>query len=194
MAQEDRGLVVRGLLLLGGIGVLVSVVLGFLFWRAPAPPATQEPPEVQVPAVVVPPVAAFPSGIAWYAIYQLGQTMPSAPGWEVRYQAATALARRGSSAVPWPTIREMLDEKQQMRNYRVRNADGKDIYDEAAARANMIGALKAIAVWHEKRKAENKLDTPSELRELYPVVTELTSSPFAELKLQAEKAKATFFQ
>lgn len=194
MAQEDRGLAIRGLALLGAITVLVAVVLGVMFWRAPPPPTSLEPPERQIPSVILPPLGEFPSGVSWYAIYQMNQTMPSAPGWEVRYNAATTLARRGSDKVPWQIMREMLDEKQQMRNYRVRNADGRDIYDEAAARLNMVSALRAIAAWHDKRKAEGKTDTPAELREVYAVVDNLAASPIAELKLQAEKARATFFR
>ncbi|MBM3995235.1 MAG: hypothetical protein FJ303_13940 [Planctomycetes bacterium] len=196
MAQdEDQGILLRGFLLLGGIAVLVLIVLGLLFWRnAPQPVAASEPPERHIPSYVFILPGGFPGNVSWYSVYQLGETLPSASGWEVRYNAATALARRGSDKVPWVILREMLDEKQQMRNYRARNADGNDVYDEAAARANMLSALKAIAAWHEKRKTEKKTDVPSDLRAIYPVVESLAASSYVEMKLQAEKTRATFFR
>ena len=195
MAQEDKGLVVRGLILLAGISVVVAIVLGIIFWRAPAPPPTlASPPEHHIPTVIMPPLGAYPSGVSWIALANLRETMPSAPGWNIRYNAATSLARRGSSSVPWHSIREMLDEKQQLRNQRLRLEDGRDVYDEAAARAYMLSALKAIAAWHEKRKADGKTDAPPELREIYTIVDAFADSPFVELKLQAEKARATFFR
>jgi hypothetical protein len=194
MAQEDRGLVLRGLLLLSGIIVLVAVVLGILFWRPHTPPPTiRSLPEHQVPAIAVPHIGEFPGNISWFAIYEAGQTMPSAPGWDIRYNAAGALARRGSDKVPWPILREMLDEKQQMRNNRVR-VEGRDVYDEAAARVTLISALKAIAAWHEKRKDQPNRDVPPELRDIYPVVDALAKSEFVELRVQAEKTRATFFR
>ena len=50
----------------------------------------------------VSPPTELPTGLSALA--------PSTPGWEVRYNAATTLARRGSAAVPWALLREMLDE------------------------------------------------------------------------------------
>jgi hypothetical protein len=170
MAQEDKGLILRGLFLLAAIGSVVAVVLAMLFWR----PETQ-PPTLQ-------------------ALPELGQTMPSAPGWDIRYNAAAALARRGSASVPWDLIHEMLDERQQMKNNRVRLDDGQDVYDEAAARAIMVSALRALAAWHEKQPADKKHEVPADLREIYQMVDKLTESPLVELKEQAEKARATFFE
>src|SRR5438105_2930369 len=110
MAQEDKGLVMRGLLLLTAIGILVAAVLAIVFWRPQTPPpAVEKPPEHFIPSVVLPPVGDFPCAVHWAAIAQLGQSLPSAPGFDIRYNAAVALARRGSDAVPWPLIREMLD-------------------------------------------------------------------------------------
>ena len=164
MAQEDKGLILRGLLLLAAVGIIITAVLAIIFWRP-----TTEPTAVK-----------------------FDEKAPSAPGFDIRYSAATALARRGSTAVPWPLLREMLDERQQLSNNRVRLADGRDVYDEANARLIMVSALRAIAAWHEKQA--DKTQTPSaELREIYAAVEELAKSPFAELKSQAEKARATFF-
>ena len=192
MAQEDRGLVLRGLVLFAGVGVLVTIVLTILFTRPqPVAPTADFAPENLLPLLLAPNVAGYPAGVAWGAVEMLGETMPSAPGWEIRYNAVTALARRGSSAVPWALMREMLDEKQQMRNARVR-VDGKDVIDEAAARSNMIGALKALAAWHEAQKGSR--ETSAELREIYTAVEKLTESAIPELKAQAEKARGTFFK
>lgn len=161
MAQ-DRGLVIRGLVLLTLIGGLVSFVLAIMFWRAPEPP----------PRRTVAPSAS---------------TLPSAPGWEIRYNAATTLARRGSANVPWPLIREMLDEDQQLRNFQVRQPDGSDSYDESMARAYMLSALKALTAWHEKQKAPPAI--PPDLRSIYAQVDKLSESPVPELKSQAEKTR-----
>lgn len=197
MAQEDKGLVLRGLLLLALIGGMVAVVLAIIFSRSPpAPPPIAAAPEEQLPWVawvVAPNAASFPSGVAWHSVYKLGETMPSGPGRDIRYNAAVTLARRGSESVPWPLLREMLDEKLQMLNHRVRLADGRDVYDEAAARATIMSALRALADWHEKR-ADKKAMPPPELGSIYRMVDKLTESPFGELKIQAEKTRATFFQ
>lgn len=194
MAQEDKGLVLRGMLLLAAISIIITAVLAMIFWRPNTQPTTLDaPPEYHVPTVVLPPVGGFPAGISWYAIVKLGETMPSAPGFDVRYNAATALARRGSAAVPWPLLREMLDERQQMKNNRVRLKDGRDVHDEANARLIMVSALRAIAVWHEKQ-SDKKQELPADLRQIYAIVDELTKSQFVELKVQAVKARATFFR
>lgn len=164
MAMDDKGLVLRGFFLLAVIGAIVSVVSAILFTRPQSPPPT---------------MATAPGA-------------PSAPGWEIRYNAATTLARRGSTKTPWPLMREMLDEPQQMRNALAQLPDGTSVIDETAARSNMIGALKALAVWHEKQGT--KRAAPAELREIYTVVDHLAESPIAELKAQAEKARSTFFR
>jgi hypothetical protein len=193
MAQEDKGLVIRGLFLLAAIGGLVTFVLAVIFWRPDEPRPVAPAPEPRVPMAIVPALFTdYPASVPWGAMCQLGETLPSAPGWEVRYNAATTLARRGSARVPWGIIHEMLDENQQMRNYRVRHPDGHDVYDEAAARSNMISALKALTAWHEKQPTAARSALPPELREIYAQVDRLTESPFPELKLQAEKARATF--
>ncbi len=197
MAQEDKGLVLRGFLLLAFIGGLVAVVLAILFSRTqPVEPPLASGPVEYVPSVaslVAPGLASFPSGVAWHAVAKLGETLPSGPGRDIRYNAAATLARRGSASVPWALIREMLDEKLQMHNHRVRLADGRDVYDESAARATMMTALRALADWHDKR-ADKKAPVPAEVREIYNLVDKLTQSRFGELTIQAEKTRATFFR
>jgi len=189
MATDDKGLVLRGFFLLAVIGVIVSVVMAILFMRPQStPPTGGIAPENLVPLLV----AGYPEGMPCGIAFALADRLPSAPGWEIRYNAATTLARRGSPATPWPLMREMLDEPQQMRNARARLPDGTSVIDETAARSNMIGALRALAVWNEKQGV--KREPPAELREIYKVVDKLAESSIVELKSQAEKARATFFR
>jgi len=54
---------------------------------------------------------------------------PKSPtGWQVRYNAAQALAHRGSPLVKdpaaWESLLEMLDEEQQLRNF-TQSRDGR---------------------------------------------------------------------
>jgi hypothetical protein len=196
MAQEDKGLILRGLLLLTFIGALVTFVLGFMLWRQQPPDvkALTVAPENLVALTALPSTGDFPASVSWLAVQQMAETMPSAPGWEVRYNAAASLARRGSDAVRWDLIREMLDEPSQKRNYLVRHPDGRAVYDEAAARANMITALRAVATWHEKQKSTDKTSVPPDLRAIYAQIDRLTESPYVELKVQAAKAQSTFLR
>src|SRR4051812_19081385 len=102
MAQEDTGLAQRGLLLLTAMTALVAVVLWIMFQRpAQELPAEASRSEAIVPAVVMPD-AGFPGAVAWPVLYQLADDLPSPAGWEVRYNAANTLTRRGSDRVPWP--------------------------------------------------------------------------------------------
>jgi hypothetical protein len=189
MASDDKGLVLRGFFLLALIGVIVTVVTAILFMRPqPKPPTVAIAPENLVPLLV----AGYPEGMSFGVAFAMSDRLPSAPGCDIRYNATRSLARRGSTATPWPIMREMLDEAQQMRNARERLPDGTVAINESIARANMIGALKALAVWHEKQGA--KRETPAELREVYKQVDKLAESPIAELKAQAEKARSTFFR
>src|SRR5688572_29239137 len=108
--QQDTGLAQRGLLLLGGMTALVIVVLLIVLRNPDGPsksPAKRN--DVVIPVFVAP--APFPAGVAWPSLVQLSDQLPSAPGWEVRYNAAVALARRGSLKTPWPVVRDMLDEE-----------------------------------------------------------------------------------
>src|SRR5262245_43432838 len=72
----------------------------------------------------------------------------SAPGWDVRYNAALALAHRGSpkfnDAVVQDLFKEMLDEEQQLRNFRTTLKNGKETTDAVAARTAILGALKSL--------------------------------------------------
>jgi len=83
-------------------------------------------------------------------------TGPKSPaGWEVRYNATVALARRGSDKVKdegvWDNLTEMLDEEQQLRNFRRIATDGKEVSEAGSAHLTVITALQAVNELHKKR-------------------------------------------
>ncbi|HLW64142.1 MAG TPA: hypothetical protein VKS79_02405 [Gemmataceae bacterium] len=112
---------------------------------------------------------------------------PSAPGWEIRYNATLALARRGSDEVKkneqvWENLNEMLDEQQQLRNFRIKNKDGSEVSDEPAARMTVISALQAIDELHQRRP-------DMDLTGLLPAVEKLTSSSNVAVRTEATRTK-----
>jgi hypothetical protein len=193
--SENAGLVQRGLMLLAVMVLLAGFVL-FALIRRPdqAVPAAQAAPEAVRVLIALPP-APFPASLGWAGLYQLGNALPSAPGWEIRYNAAATLARRGNAAVPWNLLAEMLDESRQMRNFRVVLQDGRQLPDEAAARRTILTALRAVADWHKKQDASTRPATlPPGLRAVYAAVDRLTRSPILEIRAQAERTQAVFFR
>lgn len=108
----------------------------------------------------------------------------SGKGWEVRYNAALALGHRGSPRFADPvcqdTLLEMLDEDQQMRNFRVPADNGQARVDETAARMTVIGALKAIALFKEKQPK-------SDLTALKPAVEKLSKNGNPALAREARR-------
>ena len=118
-------------------------------------------------------------------------TGPKSPaGWEVRYNAALALARRGSPHVQdadvWDSLVEMLDEDQQLRNFRTKNEDGRETVDETGARATVIGALEVVQELHRKQP---RMD----LSGLKAPIDKLAHSPNATVSVQARQALLTLF-
>jgi hypothetical protein len=116
---------------------------------------------------------------------------PKSPaGWEVRYNAAMALARRGSSHVTdpavWDTLLEMLDEDQQLKNIPTKLADGREVPDETDARTTVIAALKAVQELHRKR-------TDLDVSALRGPIDKLTHSPNATVSTQARQALLVLF-
>ena len=99
MTQPDEnGFVKRGFYLLGGMAALAAVVLFILLYRP-------EPRAQPFSLPKLPPKA-------------------SEPGWRIRYNATVALLRRGSDALPWDVVLEMLDEPQQLKNCEITRPDG----------------------------------------------------------------------
>jgi hypothetical protein len=191
--SQDTGLIRRGLLLLALMSALVVVVLFILFQRPrQALPTNQSKPEY-LAASLATPTAVYPASLSWPSLYQVGQELPSATGWEIRYNAAWALARLGSDKLPWPIFREMLDEKRQMCNFRVHLEDGRTVPDEAKARETVRLALRALADWHSKQKnAQPTGAINPERAAVYAMVDQLTSSAIAQLKIEAEKTRSTY--
>ncbi|MCC6417636.1 MAG: hypothetical protein IT429_05245 [Gemmataceae bacterium] len=183
---QGSGLVRRGLVLLG---VLVAILVGFwaILLRNPGQelPAEKRSPE-RVAALVVAPAAAFPGAVAWPSVVGVADLLPSASGWQVRYNAAVALARRGSSNLPFDVLAEMLDEDQQMRNFRARLQDGREVPDETAARRTVLQALRAVAEWHRHPEALKAVGQDNiGLKQVHAAIAELTRSPNLVVKTEA---------
>ncbi len=109
----------------------------------------------------------------------------SPPGWEVRYNAAIALARRGSPTVLEDAVKEsileMLDEDQQMRNFRT-TVNGKEVTDAAKAQLTVITAVQALADLHA-RKADLDLSA------FKPAIDKLVNSPNLAVNTEAKKTQ-----
>lgn len=108
----------------------------------------------------------------------------SGDGWDVRYNAVLALARRGSpklnDTVVQELFKEMLDEEQQMRNFRTKLKDGKEVSDAVAARTAVLGAVKALD--------DYKTKVPTTDLSMYrPALEKLTSSPNTILKQESQR-------
>jgi hypothetical protein len=189
MAKEGgSALVQRGLLLLGLMTALVIAVWVMLLRGVRQEiPTEKQRPEL-LAALVASPACGLP-GI-WAALPQVGEMLPSPRGWEVRYQATTTLARRGSTKVPFAILAEMLDEDRQMKNFRARLQDGREVPDEAAARQTVLSALKAVLEWHKHKEAVKAVG-PSDpgLQRVYAAIDRLTHSPNLVVRTEAENAR-----
>jgi hypothetical protein len=118
----------------------------------------------------------------------------SPPGWEVRYNAAAALARRGSDKVLDARVREtlleMLDEEQQLRNFRVTekdgtpvtSKDGQPVPDSAGAQLTVISTLQALGELHRLRP---ELD----LAPFRPAIDKLAGSPNLAVRTRARETQ-----
>jgi hypothetical protein len=121
----------------------------------------------------------------------VGELPPSAPGWEIRYNAALALARRGSKDTPWPIIHEMLDEGRQLRNFQVKLQSGSVVPDAEAALRTVYNTLGAVGDWHKKQDAA-KLTVPPELKLVYDDVDRLAASSNTQIRVQADRVRQMF--
>ena len=104
------------------------------------------------------------------------------PGLSIRYQAAVALARRGSSKARLDLLAEMLDEDLQRQNFYLKRKDGQEVPDEGAARTTLDNALKAVVKLYEKRP---DLD----LKELEEALEKLTHSANVAVRTEAERTR-----
>lgn len=119
-------------------------------------------------------VIALLGGCSGSAVPESATGQPSAAGWEVRYNAAMAFARRGSDKFLDPVVqdlmKELLDEQQQLANFRNTLPDGREVRDPQAARAAVIGAMKSIADFHEQQPK-------ADISGLKPAIEKLSTSP-----------------
>ena len=193
---KDAGsaLVQRGLLLLAVMTALVIAVWAMLM-RGRRQEIPTEPQQPELPAALIGSANAGLSGISWVSVGQMRETLPSPRGWEVRYQAATILARRGSSHVPFDILAEMLDENRQMRNRRAKLQDGREVPDEAAARGTVLIALKALTEWHKHKDAVDAVgQNDAGLQRVYAAIDQLTHSANLVVKTEAEKTRLNLKQ
>lgn len=192
MAQtQDTGLIQRGLLLLGGMTALVVVILLIVLrgGEAPGKSEANRPPVL----LEITPIASFPAALNWGSLAQLGRDLPSAPGWEIRYNAAATLARRGSQKTPWPVILEMLDEDMQRRNFRVTLKGGQQVANVEEAQLTVQNALAAVALWHKKQEG-NAAAISTELRAVYDQVDRLAQGANTPVRVQADRVRQTFLK
>jgi hypothetical protein len=114
----------------------------------------------------------------------------SPPGWEVRYNAAIALFRRGSNeatqADVLDIVLEMFDEDQQRRNFRTKTDDGREYVDETGAATTVIGALQAVTELHRKQPK-------ADLGALKAPIENLTKSTNPTVRVQARQAELALF-
>jgi hypothetical protein len=114
-------------------------------------------------------------------------TGPKSPaGWEVRYNATVALARRGSDKMKdeavWDNLVEMLDEDQQLRNFRHESKAGKEVSDSGAAHLTVITALQSVNELHKKRPE-------MDLSGLNPAIEKLTQSKNLAVSTEAKRTQ-----
>jgi len=165
--DPDAGLVKRGFVLLGLMVLLGATVL-FIIYQGPRGGTPIEPTRVE-------------------------DVPPSSPGWEIRVNAAAALARRGSDQVSWSVFREMVDLPRMTANCREQYHDAQETA-EVSARDLVVYSLKALAQWHEKQRETGKSDVPSGLSAVYAAVDRVAESADPILSEQAKKTQATFFR
>jgi hypothetical protein len=110
---------------------------------------------------------------------------PSSRGWQIRYNATLALLVKGSKHIPFKEVLEMLDENQQLRNFRVKQENGQEVADETGARKTILNALKAIADWAKKRGNDYGMDVKKWQKVIAAVQNLAENSPNAVVKKEA---------
>lgn len=190
--SPDRGLAQRGLLLLAGMAALAVVVLYIALRKPESSTQVQDKGSLVLPLVV--PAAGFPATTEWATLVHIGRDLPSAPGWEIRYNAAAALARRGSRKTPWPIIREMLDPDRQLRNFRVKLKSGREAAHLEEAQQSIQSALVAVEQWHKKQDAATLSSIPDELQQVYDQINRLAKGSNTVLKVHSERVLQSILQ
>jgi hypothetical protein len=174
--------------------VVLAVLTVVWVFNLVTQPADNVPPQKKgtgtFSSIVLVPQAGFPGAVNWAGLVALADDLPSAPGWEIRYNAAATLARRGSPHVPLAVLREMLDEDRQMKNFRIQLKDGRDVPNEGEARMAVLSALKAVHDWHKHSKAVEAAGRDSAaLQALYQGIDKLMQSPNRVVSTEAKKVR-----
>jgi hypothetical protein len=187
MASQDSSRIVqRALVLLIVLGAVAVSVLSMRL-RGTAPAIHAELRAEQLASLVCMPAAAFPASVGWPAAVLFADALPSPPGWEIRYTATEVLARRGSACIPLDILCEMLDEDRQMRNFRTRLKDGRDVANETRALNEIIVALNATALWHKHADVVEAVGSENpDLEKLYRAVDKLTRSSNNVVRARAQ--------
>ncbi len=116
------------------------------------------------------------------------QQFTRTPGLRIRYNAAVALARRGSGRAPLDLLRDMLDESEQLDQNRLRfRKDGHEAADEATAYDVVQTALRAVAELHRKNSSVN-------LSSLDTAIDKLKQSANPAVRKEAERTRAALGQ
>lgn len=171
--MNDSGLWKRGIFLLILVGAIAGVALFVALRRPDVAENAAAPiaPELLTPMLYTPALAAvapFPASINWGALQQIAQSAPSAKGWEIRYNAALALARKGEANLPFEVLLEMLDEKQQQLNAATLLKDGRLGVNEADARQRVYVTLQVVSQWYKHPERKKKFSAlNAELRKTY---------------------------
>jgi hypothetical protein len=190
VTRQESGLAKRGLLLLG-LMLAIAAVVGFVLFRPTSTPVPEDDLHPELIAAAVPGMGASSLyEVNWGALASLSQLLPSSPGWQVRYNTTLTYARRGSPNLPLAVLSEMLDEDRQMRNFRARLADGKDVPDEYAARQTVYNALHYFGEWQQHKDAVASAQANPELQRVYAAVDKLTHSKNDVLRKEAERVKS----
>jgi hypothetical protein len=104
---------------------------------------------------------------------------------EVRYQAAQALAHRGSKklAERLPIFREMLNEEELAKIFKTK-VKGEEQPDTAIIGVIMSGALKSLADFHRNEKAKSER---VDLSSVYPDIEALAKHANPAIRKEAER-------
>jgi hypothetical protein len=122
------------------------------------------------------------------------KVQPSRKGWQIRYNATVALLVKGSKRIPFDNVLEMLDENVQLKNFRVKLKNGKDVPDETGARKTILNTLKAIGDWHKKQGKDNS-SAGKDWQRVYAAIKNLAeNSPNAVVRTEALRTKQTLSQ
>jgi hypothetical protein len=177
MAVENTRIVQRGLVLLAVVGAISLTVLIALLRRPGLGEQRVENRPAQAAAAFQAPMGNFPANLPWGALYQLGDALPSRPGWEIRYTATRVLANHGSPKIRLDVLCEMLDEQRQLRNFQAKLSDGRVVPDEGAAAEEVVIALRAVSEWHKHSAAVQAVGSDSpQMQKLTRAVEKLTHS------------------